>query len=272
MGGVGKTDLSLQLARGIQDEFDCVIWRSLLNAPSIHDILHDLIHFISNHGVNRLPETVEEQTLYLLEQLKIHRCLLVLDNLESVLESSSPGQINVNHSSYQARQYREGHEGYAHLLQKIGEVVHQSCLIITSREQPKHLQIIASDEGKTRFLKLAGLDMVSAKKVLTSQQVLTASNQELEKVIGFYEGNPLALNLVLRRVKSIFNGSLSEFVRDENPYFGDINELLDWHFDRLTDAEQEILYWLAVNREPTSIPTLKDSTLSSALKKKLSIV
>ena len=32
-GGIGKTDLSLKLVQGIHDQFDYIIWRSLLNAP-----------------------------------------------------------------------------------------------------------------------------------------------------------------------------------------------------------------------------------------------
>ena len=48
MRGIGKSDLSLTLAKGIQDDFDYVIWRSLLNAPSLDNILHDLIQFLSN--------------------------------------------------------------------------------------------------------------------------------------------------------------------------------------------------------------------------------
>ena len=34
LGGIGKTDLSLKLVQSIQDEFEYVIWRSLLNAPA----------------------------------------------------------------------------------------------------------------------------------------------------------------------------------------------------------------------------------------------
>jgi hypothetical protein len=38
---IGKTDLSLKLAQEIQGEFEGVIWRSLLNAPPVTDILRD---------------------------------------------------------------------------------------------------------------------------------------------------------------------------------------------------------------------------------------
>ncbi len=35
MGGIGKTDFSIKLAQNIQESFEFVIWRKLLNAPSL---------------------------------------------------------------------------------------------------------------------------------------------------------------------------------------------------------------------------------------------
>jgi len=35
--------------------------------------------------------------------------------------------------------------------------------------------------------------------------------------------------------------------------FGDIRELLEQQFERLSDQEKEIMYWLAINREPVSL-------------------
>lgn len=265
MGGIGKTDLSLRLARGIQDDFDYVIWRSLLNAPSIHDILNDFIQGISSQPDIRLPKTVEGKTRFLLDHLKARRCLLVLDNLESIL-AGYPDPDQAGTKPTQGGHYREGCEGYGHLLQKIAEVPHQSCLILTSREQPKHLQAISSTRGKTRFLQLSGLDINAAKNIFIEQGILPNLSQKIEEIVDFYEGNPLALNLVIKRIQNIFSGSISDFIKNENPCFGDINELLDWHFLRLSEAEKEILLWLTINREATSISTLHQDTLSLALK------
>ncbi len=50
------------------------------------------------------------------------RCLLVLDNLESILQWGGGGY------------YRPGFEGYGQLIRTIGESTHKSCLIIISRE------------------------------------------------------------------------------------------------------------------------------------------
>ncbi|MEM9948494.1 MAG: hypothetical protein AAF810_20870 [Cyanobacteria bacterium P01_D01_bin.36] len=269
LGGVGKTNLSLQLVRGIQDEFDYVIWRSLLNAPPIEDTLGSLVRFLSNQQETELPDSLDANILTLLGYLKRQRCLLILDNVESILmgDTSSPPQGHRLRSSASssasssvssgAGQYREGYEAYGQLFQKIGEVHHQSCLLLTSREKPKNLQTIANDQSKIRLFPLSGLKDEDAKKIFGQNYVLPESGGSLEKIIHFYEGNPLALNLVLKRIQNIFNGDIADFLAQDDPFFEDINELLDWHFVRMNSVEQEILYWLAINREPTSVSVLK---------------
>ena len=44
MSGMGKTWLSVKVAQQLQDQFEFVIWRSLLPAPSVNDLLVRLDH------------------------------------------------------------------------------------------------------------------------------------------------------------------------------------------------------------------------------------
>ena len=275
MGGIGKTELSLTLAKGIQDDFDYVIWRSLLNAPSLDNILHDLIQFLSNQQETRLADSLDTNLMTVLKYLKQHRCLIVFDNVESILTAD---RINVGMDAdgnpseapqpmtSSAGHYREGYENYGQLFQKIGEVAHQSCCILTSREKPKNLQSLASAQGKIRFFQLHGLKDDDARNMFAQSGLRPKSADTLEKIIRFYEGNPLALNLVVKRIQSIFNGNIVAFLAQDNPFFEDINDLLHWHFNRLNEAERELLYWLAVNREPMTISAIKSDCLTLALK------
>ena len=145
IGGIGKTDLSLKLAKGIQEEFEYVIWRRLLNPPSVEKILADLIEFLSNQQEIKLPDGIDAQISRLLHYLKEHRCLLILDNAEAILQGGE-----------RARQYREGYEGYGQLFQTIGESDHQSCLLVTSREKPEN--ILEGERMPVRVYDLRGLD------------------------------------------------------------------------------------------------------------------
>lgn len=276
MGGIGKTGLSLKLAQGIQEDFDYVIWRSVLNAPSLDHILQDIIQFLSDQQETRLSDSLNTNLITLLKYLKQHRCLIVLDNVESILmahghdpynHDSSENPTNITQPTVSAAgQYQKGYEDYGQLFQKIGEVIHQSCCILTSREKPKNLQTLASEKGKIRFFQLHGLKDEAAKNMFARSELRPAATDTLERIIRFYEGNPLALNLALKRIQSIFNGNIVEFLAQENPFFEDINDLLNWHFNRLSWAEKEILYWLAINREPMSISAIRSDCLTLALK------
>lgn len=258
-GGIGKTDLSLKLAQGLRDEFEYVIWRSLLNAPPVEEILAELVGFLSNYQEINLPNTLDGQILRLLHYLQTHRCLLILDNMEAVLVGSK-----------NAGEYQKGYEGYGQLLSQIGETSHESCLLLNSREKP---QEIARLEGKMRLvhsLELGGLNETDGKKIFTDVGSFSGSDEEWVEIIEFYDGNPLALELVAKHINEVFSGNISAFLKEAKPVFRDIYDLLDWHFGRLSSLEREVLYWLAINREPTSLSELKDDVLSPQAKDQIS--
>ena len=47
LSGSGKSAIALQLIQHIQYKFDCIIWRSLRNAPPLQTLQTDLIKFLS---------------------------------------------------------------------------------------------------------------------------------------------------------------------------------------------------------------------------------
>jgi nicotinamide riboside kinase len=150
MGGIGKTTLVVKLAEQIQDEFEYIVWRSLRNAPVLQELLADVIRFLSNQQETDLPETIDGKISRLLEHLRASRCLLILDNAESILSSDG-----------RAGAYREGYEGYGQLFSCIGETRHQSCLVLTTREKPRG---ISYQEGEHFPIHSLRLKWFSARK------------------------------------------------------------------------------------------------------------
>src|SRR5207253_2727958 len=133
MGGIGKTSLATRLAQEVAPDFECVYWRSLRDAPPVSDWLAGAIGFLSDQQV--VPAVAESERLTaLLQLLRERRCLLVLDNSETLFE---PGQ--------REGRYRTGMAGYGRLLQAVGEAAHQSCVVQTSREAPPELAVLAGD-------------------------------------------------------------------------------------------------------------------------------
>src|SRR5205807_211950 len=47
MGGIGKTTLAVKLVGQVASHFDCVLWRSLHNAPALEDVLRDWLQVLS---------------------------------------------------------------------------------------------------------------------------------------------------------------------------------------------------------------------------------
>jgi WD40 repeat protein/transcriptional regulator with XRE-family HTH domain len=248
LGGIGKTDLSRKLSDIIKEHFEGVIWRSLLNAPPPTEILSDLLKFVSNQPEIDIPTKPEAQIRRLLEYLRRHRYLIILDNFETVLQSGKAGQ------------YQPGYEAYGKLLNELGTSFHQSCLLLNSREKPTEVTHSTEKNGKVRSLDLIGLDIDDGKKIFDKIGNFSADTEkDWDTLIELYRGNPLALKLVAKHIDEVFFRNISEFLSMEYQVFGDLKTLLDWHFDRLNHLEQEVMFWLAINREPVSLPELKSN-------------
>ncbi|NJL41556.1 MAG: hypothetical protein HC899_36355 [Leptolyngbyaceae cyanobacterium SM1_4_3] len=152
IGGVGKTSLSIKLGQQIQDQFEVVIWRSLREAPPLDVLLPDILRAIASNPDVQPPEDVTAQLTQLLDYLGQNRCLLILDNGESVMQGGE-----------QTGEYREGYESYGVLFQRIGYTSHKSCLVLTSRENPKEIAVSIGDSPLIQCLPLIGLTVETAK-------------------------------------------------------------------------------------------------------------
>jgi WD40 repeat protein/cellulose biosynthesis protein BcsQ len=254
-GGIGKTDLSLKLARGIEEHFEYVIWRSLRQEPELKDILSEILRFLSK--LIDLPDDINTQIDRLLELLKKYRCLLIFDNAESILQKGTHRE-----------QYEKEHENYGILLRKIGETEHQSCLIITSREKHPEIAELEKIMRSVRSLHLNGLDETAGKQLIESiaesrSGSLTGTKVALEELIKLYNGNPLALKLAANYIIDVYSGNVNEFLKPGSRIlFEDIQDLLNWHFERLSEEEKDVMYWLAINQKPISILELQNDILS----------
>ncbi|MBD2316616.1 WD40 repeat domain-containing protein [Phormidium tenue] len=238
MGGLGKTALSVKLAQQLQDKFDFVVWRSLNNAKTPSEMLTAVIHFLSQQ--KETPDTTDTNALIsrLMEYLQRYRCLLVLDNFESVLKDEA-----------QAGAYRKDFEGYGSLLRRVGEVSHRSCVVITSREMPEEVATLEGDILPVRALQLTGLDEPAAERVLEAKGIKAMSN-DLHRLVDWYRGNPLALKIAAASIKDLYSGSINRFLEQKTIIFSGISNLIEQQYQRLTAHEKQIMIWLAINREP----------------------
>lgn len=248
MGGIGKTALATKLTLEIKDEFDYVIWQSLRNAPPLEEILSDCIRFLSDPEGIDLPGSVDKRISLLIEYLQRHRCLLVLDNSESIL--------------------REGYEEYCSLIRRVGETPHESCLLLTSREKPKDFVPLEGEKSSVRSMRLTGLGVHEGREILKSRG-LSGTDETWTALVLRYSGNPLALKLASETIREIFEGDIGWFLEEEASIFGGIRDVFEQQFERLTELERAVMYWLTIEREPVSSDELLDDMVGPVSKREL---
>ena len=295
LSGIGKTALTLQLIPQIQQEFDCIIWRSLRDAPPLQTLQTDIIKFLSqqqetnppNPPLSRGGEEIqppyprrgeeiqplsprggeEIQPLSLspplskgglggvIHHLRSHRCLIILDDVQTIFSSQ---QLAGN--------YQPGYENYGAFFKQIVESCHNSCLVLLSWEKPREIAALESHPKKCQTLQLNGLGE-SAREIFIEKGL--AESEKWSQLIELYKGNPLWLNIVAAAIQDLFSGKISDFLSYDSLVLGDLEYLLHQHFQRLSDSEKQVMSWLANQIKAVEItkkPALLELSPSDFLK------
>jgi WD40 repeat protein len=243
-GGIGKTTLSVKLSQQLHEDFDCVVWRTLRQAPLPNDLLHEILPILTGF------EAQEISISSLMQHLRQKRCLLVLDNVESILK---PGARSGN--------YLPGYEAYGQILDRVADEDHQSCLILTGREKPNGIAPREGNNLPVRSLQLAGLSIDAAQYILRDKGIIAPPNQQ-HSLINYFSGNPLAVKIAAPVIRNLFSGDIQAFL-NQGVVFGDLWKLLNQQFERLSTLQKQVMYWLAINRESVTPAKLQTKLLGS---------
>lgn len=275
MAGMGKTSLMVKAAEHVQSQFQILFYRSLQSAPPAEELLAELLEFLNSSkdvavdstadhqesqfsstmsptsteiDEEKVPESLgfDQRLSRLLDELRDRRCLLILDDVETVLQE---GQL--------AGQYREQYQGYGALLRRVGSERHQSCLVIISREQPREIAAMAGVEQSVRELRLQGVSVADGKSILEGTG-LSSQGSAFDALIQRYRGNPSALKVVSKIVREFFGGDIIQFMSQSTVFVSDVvSELLAQQIGRLSTLESEVIYWLAIACQPISLSELR---------------
>ncbi len=258
LSGIGKTALTLQLIPQIQHEFDRIIWRSLRNSPPLASLQTDLIQSCRGGAPVPAPSVPapsvpapypEERAttggLPLLEYLRSHRCLIILDDIQTIFSS---GQLAGN--------YQPGYENYGTFFKQLTESSHNSCLILLSWEKPREIATLEGENRPCKSLQLNGLG-TEAQEIFREKGL--AEPEKWSALIDLYRGNPLWLNIIATMIQDLFGGSVSEFLSYDTLFLGDLESLLEQQCDRLTASEQKVMGWLASTSEPADISKIPEN-------------
>ena len=214
IGGIGKTSLVKVVAEDIINDFDYVIWRCLTHTPPVEHILLSLIKFISKENFESF-DTADQRINQLIDCLKKKRCLIILDNAESIFQQG--GNCGA---------YNDGCKDYETLLQRLSTERHKSCLVLTSRELPANLKPLVGDGLSVRKLQLKSIGRDATQKILRDKG-LTPSQKEANQLEEKYSGNPAIINIVASCICDLYSGDIQGFIRSDLFVFNGVQEFLE---------------------------------------------
>lgn len=240
ISGVGKTTIALHLARQVRDQFEFVIWRSLKQAPSLDNLLSDMTRHLPH------PQENTSDMNRFMQWIVNHRCLIVLDGLESVLCSG------VHDGSYQP-----GYESYSDLLRQVGTTPHESCLIITGWDNPKEISEI-EEQGYVCSEAIKGFGTNGTRDLLTRRRCSGAEHQ-WQAMTRRYWGHPLVLNAIATYIREMCRGDTAWFLKEfsDTLTLDEIYPHLARQLERLSKAEQITVQHLKEQGAPVSFTELQ---------------
>lgn len=259
MAGFGKSTLAEALWRRFRDRrsdgFDVLAWFSFASGQRTRFATMDLLHALGE-SLPGVPLVSLDDLSALTRKLKV---LIILDNLESALRTDGSGTF--------APAYAQCEEILAFLLEGGRDV----ATIVTTREVP---QIVK--RASYRWLRVEpvrGVDAQAGVQIVKRRlggaarfprPIETSWKQVVERV----GGNPMMVDVATRHIVSSFQGNPQGWLASPDVP-RDIATALDWHWERLTLAEREVMLWLAINREPVSFDELRADLLSGRSRQEL---
>ncbi|GAB4292002.1 MAG: hypothetical protein Fur0025_27420 [Oscillatoriaceae cyanobacterium] len=232
LSGIGKSQLAVKLIPEIQTEFDCIIWRSLSNAPTFSTLQTELTQFFAPSQPTPLPTVID--------YFRSDRCLVILDDLQNIFQT---GEL--------AGQYASGYEDYGKFFKQVATTPHQSCLILLSWEKPRDFTTLSSQNRLLQAFHLQGIEPQAANFL---QEKGLTDEARWSELITLYQGHPTWLNIIAAAIVELCNGSVAEFLDDtDNIFLGDLEPLLSSHLERLSELEKKVSHWLASETEAVDI-------------------
>jgi tetratricopeptide (TPR) repeat protein len=263
LGGAGKSSLAAYIYRTAEG-FAAKFWADVSQQPDFTAFAEQAIMALGNFSradIARLDPT--QLSNILLSCLNQQRCLLVIDNLETLLD--------------EARQYRN--PAYEQFFGRWVQQGYTSVLLVTTQEKPVLLQ------AEPCWLLLSGLEITDGVQLLLDLGI----QGELEQLTAFVraaDGHPLTLWLAAGFLRQYCQSQLSragelglrEFNQLADAAIGshrqqrDIRRawILQQHFQRLTPELRQFLlnltvYRQAFNREAAAFMLVEGMVAANAL-------
>ncbi|MBE9226229.1 tetratricopeptide repeat protein [Phormidium sp. LEGE 05292] len=239
LGGIGKSSLAAYLYQN--SSFAAKYWADVSQKPDFAAFAEKTIPALGGN----VTQTGDTTQLIndLLKCLRQQRCLLVIDNLETLLN--------------EAREFPDS--AYQQLFSRWLQQGDTSTLLLTTQEQPKLLQ------AQKNWYLLAGMTPSDGAELLQKLEI-QGTVEELAALAASVDGHPLTLQLVAGFLRQYCHSQLSGvaelglqqfdlvYHQAEGVHRDKQDARLEWileqHLQRLSQEQQNFLVNLSVYRQP----------------------
>lgn len=226
------------------EKFNRVLWYALPRAYPFTEVMPGWLPPLDEPPPPLCTGAPDDWVAHLLDCLREQRCLVVLDNVESLMcEGDTAGQFHPDHQAYER------------LIEWMAHGEYQGCLLLVSREQPRQVQYLEANTPGVWSRCLAGLSVETGQLLLEAYK-LQGSPAARAALVKHYAGNPLALRLAAQTIQGLFGHNIDDFLAENVLIFDTIRDVPEQACGRLTPLEYEITGLLASTAGAVSFRTL----------------
>jgi len=241
-GGIGKTNLSLQLGPNLLEEYPDGVWFIGLDSLSDPDLVPQTVASVFD-----IQETPERPAIEILTNaLRKKTTLLILDNCEHLLDACTQLTTTLLHSCPNIKILATSRE----VLNISGEATYQMPSLSLPEQDKASLEELTEYESVRLFTERAALALPS----------FALTNENAQTVIDIcrkVDGIPLAIELAAARVNILqveeilkqLNDSFDLLTSDNraiSAHHQTIQASMDWSWGLLDDSEQAFLRQLSI--------------------------
>ncbi|MGL5060115.1 MAG: NB-ARC domain-containing protein, partial [Microcoleus sp.] len=257
-GGYGKSMLLAKVCQEIQltssscfsgQPFEKIVWTTFTEPYRFEGWgSWLLVKLLGEIPIGLTPAEIIPQLVQVLAQ---QRCLLVLDNAETLLTDGG--------------NWLEAEYGQFWLA--VMGAASQSIMMLTSREQPN---LPPNLLNRSRCQRLGGLDDTAGAALLREWEV-AGSDAKLREFVRLCDGHPLLMDVVTGNLKADFGEACIDYLQDSNYdllkliglHRGDpmasLQAILNWSIARLPEELQALVLRLWIYPMPFNLKRLKDA-------------
>jgi len=266
-GGMGKTSLAVKLAEALGvnwqksvsqkgeswpgGDYECAMYFEAKEGTSFDDVAGFLLSEGLGIQAAEALKTADEKIAKIMAGLQQTRCLLVLDNLESILhpavEAGNPDILAA------AQVHRAISPDWGKLLNALVYQQHQSQTILTSREVPADLAPtryprLVPDSELVHIEMLQGVDLAAGVEIL-QQRKLTDTLADLEWISQRVDGHVF----LLTQLAALGKGKPGYLRKNSELVTKNAEPMLREQLARQSTAARDLLRRMCVLRVPIDV-------------------